>query len=58
MRIWRVGSLRENFRVFVDDEGVVRCDHQVRFLGFNVLRLHYRIAVSYTHLTLPTIYSV
>jgi hypothetical protein len=43
MRIWRIGSLRENFRVFVDDEGIVRCDHQVRFLGFNVLRLHYRI---------------
>jgi hypothetical protein len=43
MRIWRVGSLRENFRVFVDEEGVVRCDHQVRYLGFNVLRLHYRI---------------
>ena len=43
MRIWRVGSLRENFCVFVDDEGVVRCDHRVRFLGFNVLRLHYRI---------------
>ena len=43
MRIWRVGSLRENFRVFVDDEGIVRCDHQVRYLGFNVLRLHYRI---------------
>jgi hypothetical protein len=43
MRIWRVGSLRENFRVFVDEEGVVRCDHQVRYLGFKVLRLHYRI---------------
>lgn len=43
MRIWRVGSLRESFRVFVDLEGVLRCDHQVRFLGFNVLRLHYRI---------------
>jgi hypothetical protein len=44
MRIWRVASLRESFRVYVDDEGVVHCDHQVRFLGFNVLRLHYRIA--------------
>ena len=43
MRIWRVGSLRENFRVFVDEEGIVRCDHQVQYLGLNVLRLHYRI---------------
>jgi len=43
MRIWRVGSLKENFRVFVDEEGIVRCDHQVRYLGFKVLRLHYRI---------------
>ena len=43
MRIWRVGSLRENFRVYVDGEGVVRCDHHVRFMGFKVLRLHYRI---------------
>jgi hypothetical protein len=43
MRIWRVGSLRESFRVYVDQEGIVRCDHRVRFLGFNVLRLHYRI---------------
>ena len=43
MRIWRIHSLRESFRVFVDHEGVVRCDHDVRFLGFRVLRLHYRI---------------
>ena len=27
----------------VDDTGVLRCDHSVRFLGMPVLKLHYKI---------------
>jgi hypothetical protein len=42
-RVWYIRSLREHFRVFVDEHGVLRCDHHVRFLGLPVLRLHYKI---------------
>jgi len=41
--VWRVSTLREQFRVYVDDAGVLRCDHSVRFLGMPILHLHYRI---------------
>lgn len=43
LRVWRVSTLREEFRVYLDREKVLRCDHAVRFLGFPVLHLHYRI---------------
>jgi hypothetical protein len=36
-------SLKELFHVYVDDEGVLRTDHTVRFLGCEVLRLHYKL---------------
>jgi hypothetical protein len=41
--VWRVSTLHEEFRVYVDEEQVLRCDHQVRFLGMPILHLHYRI---------------
>lgn len=41
--VWRVTTLKEFFRVFVDDTQTLRCDHVVRFLGMPVLSLHYRI---------------
>ena len=41
--VWRVSTLHEAFRVYVDDAQVLRCDHSVRFLGLPVLHLHYRI---------------
>jgi hypothetical protein len=44
LRVWHVRTLRERFRVFVDEAGVLRCDHAIRFLGLPVLRLHYKIA--------------
>jgi hypothetical protein len=44
LRVWQIKTLKEHFRVFVDDAGVLRCDHQVRFLGMPVLTLHYKIA--------------
>jgi hypothetical protein len=43
LRVWRNATLKESFRVFVDDEDTLRCDHAIRFLGFSVLKLHYRI---------------
>jgi hypothetical protein len=36
--------LHETFRLYLDGEDAVRCEHDVRFLGFRVLTLHYRIA--------------
>jgi hypothetical protein len=42
-RVWRVATLDEDFHVYVDASGVLRCDHTVRFLGTRVLHLHYRI---------------
>jgi hypothetical protein len=41
--VWRIASLHEHFHLYVDPDDVVRCDHHVRFLGFRVLTLHYRI---------------
>lgn len=43
LRVWRVRTLREHFRVYTDAHGVLRCDHSVRFLGLPVLDLHYRM---------------
>ena len=43
LTVWKIRSLKERFRVYVDAEGVLRCDHAIRFLGFPVLHLHYRI---------------
>jgi len=41
--VWRVVTLNEEFRVYLDDNKVLRCDHSVRFLGMPILHLHYRI---------------
>ena len=43
LKVRRFESLRERFCVYTDDRGELRCDHGVRFLGFTILRLHYRI---------------
>lgn len=36
-------SLKEEFTVFTDEEGVLRCNHNVHFMGILMLKLHYRI---------------
>lgn len=36
-------TLREMFRLYVDPAGELRTDHEIRFLGLLVVRLHYRI---------------
>ena len=43
---WRVRNfktLHEIFRVYVDEEGVLRTDHEIRFVGLTILRLHYKM---------------
>jgi hypothetical protein len=43
---WKVRyikTLREYFHVYVDQEGTLRTEHTVRFLGFRVLRLIYKM---------------
>jgi hypothetical protein len=44
LRVWFIRTLHETFHVYVDAHAVLRCDHEVRFLGFPVLTLHYRIS--------------
>ena len=36
-------TLHEVFHVYVDAEGVLRTDHNIRYLGLPVMRLHYKI---------------
>ena len=35
--------LSETFHVFVDEEGTLRTDHELRLWGLRVVRLHYRL---------------
>lgn len=42
-RAWRIDTLKEQFRIYVDAAETLRCDHTVRFWGMPVLALHYRI---------------
>lgn len=43
LRVWRITTLHEKFFLYVDADDVVHCEHDIRFLGFRVLTLHYRI---------------
>lgn len=43
MKVRYLRTLRERFDVYTDEDGVLRCDHEVRFLGIPMLRLHYRM---------------
>jgi hypothetical protein len=43
IRIWRVAHLHDTFHVYIDQEGCVRGDHEIRFLGVRVITLHYRM---------------
>ncbi|HTV00168.1 MAG TPA: hypothetical protein VMF13_06505 [Luteitalea sp.] len=43
VRIWRVGRLLDAFHLYVDREGCVRGDHEIRFWGIPIITLHYRI---------------
>ena len=43
LRVWRIQSLHERFELYEDKDGVLWCDHRIRFLGLPCLALHYRI---------------
>jgi hypothetical protein len=43
LRVWYIRTLHERFRIYVDDAGTLRGDHDVRFLGLPVLTLHYKM---------------
>ena len=46
---WRVRNfttLHELFHVYVDEEGVLRCDHKISFVGLTILRLHYKMTAA------------
>jgi len=42
-RVRYVKTLHEIFHVYLDNEGVLRTDHNIHFLGLVVLKLHYKI---------------
>jgi hypothetical protein len=44
-RVRYVRTLHELFRVYVDDEGILRTDHTISFLGITVIRLHYKMSL-------------
>jgi hypothetical protein len=48
LRIWRVAHLHDTFRLYVDQEGCVRGDHEIQFLGVPVITLHYRMSLRTT----------
>ena len=43
LKVRYLKTLRERFEVYADESDVLRCDHEVRFLGLTMLRLHYRM---------------
>ena len=43
LKVRYLKTLRERFEVYTDEHDVLRCDHEVRFLGITMLRLHYRM---------------
>jgi len=46
---WRVRNfttLHEIFHVYVDEEGVLRTDHEITFVGLTILRLHYKMTLA------------
>ena len=43
LRVWKIRSLRELFRVYVDEHQTLRCDHHIRFLGLPIVQLHYKM---------------
>ena len=46
---WKVRAfttLHEIFHVYVDEEGLLRTDHEIRFVGLTILRLHYKMTIA------------
>ena len=46
---WRVRNfttLHEIFHVYADDDGVLRTDHEITFVGLTILKLHYKMTLA------------
>jgi hypothetical protein len=46
---WRVRNfktLHEIFHVYADEDGVLRTDHEIAFVGLTILRLHYKMTLA------------
>ncbi len=48
-RVRYVKTLHELFHVYVDDEGVLRTEHTISFLGLTIIRLHYKMSLAPSH---------
>jgi hypothetical protein len=51
-RVRYVKTLHELFHVYVDDEGVLRTEHTISFLGLTIIRLHYKMSAVPSHTTI------
>jgi hypothetical protein len=48
---WRVRNfktLHEIFHVYADEDGILRTDHEITFVGLTILRLHYKMTLAET----------
>jgi hypothetical protein len=45
-RVRYVKTLHELFHVYVDEEGVLRTEHTISFLGLTIIRLHYKMTLA------------
>jgi len=45
-RVRYVKTLHELFHVYVDDEGLLRTEHTISFLGLTVIGLHYKMSLA------------
>jgi len=46
---WKVRcftTLHEIFHVYVDEDAILRTDHEIHFLGLTILRLHYKMTLA------------
>jgi hypothetical protein len=43
-RVRYIKTLHELFHVYMDDEGVLRTEHKISFLGLTIIRLHYKMS--------------
>jgi hypothetical protein len=43
-RVRYVKTLHELFHVYVDNEGILRTEHTISFLGLTIIRLHYKMS--------------
>jgi len=46
---WRVRNfttLHEIFHVYADEDGILRTDHEITFVGLTILRLHYKMTAA------------